>query len=54
MGATDVEATSNGPTLVVNAGSTSLKLSLVRSDDTAEPVASLDGVPEGIVAVGTA
>jgi acetate kinase len=37
--------------LVVNAGSTSLKLSAVAEDGTAELVASLDTAPAGIVAV---
>jgi acetate kinase len=40
-----------GPVLVVNAGSTSLKLSAVARDGTAEPVASLDAAPAGIAAV---
>jgi acetate kinase len=34
--------------LVVNAGSTSLKLSVVRDDETSESVASLDAVPAGV------
>jgi acetate kinase len=37
--------------LVVNAGSTSLKLSAVEDDDSAVPVASLAQLPEGVVAV---
>jgi acetate kinase len=37
--------------LVVNAGSTSLKLSAVEADDSAVPVPSLDQVPDGVVAV---
>jgi acetate kinase len=37
--------------LVVNAGSTSLKLSVVSPDDSAAPVASLAEVPEGLDAV---
>jgi acetate kinase len=37
--------------LVVNAGSTSLKLSAVEDDDSAVPVPSLARVPEGVVAV---
>jgi acetate kinase len=37
--------------LVVNAGSTSLKLSAVADDDSAVPVPSLAQVPEGVVAV---
>ena len=40
-----------GRVLVVNAGSTSLKLSAVAEDGTAEPVASLETAPAGIVAV---
>jgi acetate kinase len=40
-----------GSVLVVNAGSTSLKLSAVAEDGTAEPVSSLDAVPGGVVAV---
>jgi acetate kinase len=40
------------PVLVVNAGSTSLKLSLVGEDEVTEPVASLEEVPDGVVAVG--
>jgi len=43
---------SDGSVLVVNAGSTSLKLSVVLADDAAEPVASLEALPEGIAAVG--
>jgi acetate kinase len=38
--------------LVVNAGSTSLKLSLVDESGASEPVASLDEPPEGVSAVG--
>jgi len=37
--------------LVVNAGSTSLKLSVVARDDTAEPVASLHEAPQDVLAV---
>jgi acetate kinase len=37
--------------LVVNAGSTSLKLSAVEADDSAEPVASLGAAPEPVAAV---
>src|SRR2546421_50801 len=37
--------------LVVNAGSTSLKLSVVGSDDSSEPVEALAAVPAGIAAV---
>jgi acetate kinase len=37
--------------LVVNAGSTSLKLSAVEADDSAVPVPSLAEVPDGVVAV---
>lgn len=37
--------------LVVNAGSTSLKLSLVDADDSSEPVASLAEAPAGLAAV---
>jgi acetate kinase len=37
--------------LVVNAGSTSLKLSAVEADDSAVPVPSLAEVPEGVAAV---
>jgi len=37
--------------LVVNAGSTSLKLSLVGGDDSAEPLDSLDAAPPAVVAV---
>jgi acetate kinase len=40
------------PVLVVNAGSTSLKLSLVGEDEVSESVASLEEVPDGVVAVG--
>ena len=41
---------SDGPVLVVNAGSTSLKMSLVEADGSAEPVASLEaGVFWGLV-----
>ncbi len=40
-----------GPVLVVNAGSTSLKLSAVAEDGTAEPVDSLDSAPAGVAAV---
>jgi acetate kinase len=38
--------------LVVNAGSTSLKLSAVREDGRTDPVASLDAAPEDVAAVG--
>jgi acetate kinase len=38
--------------LVVNAGSTSLKLSVVDEDERTEPVTSLDDLPEGVDAVG--
>jgi acetate kinase len=38
--------------LVVNAGSTSLKLSLVGEDGEREPLDSLDALPEGIAAAG--
>jgi acetate kinase len=38
--------------LVVNAGSTSLKLSVVAADDRSEPAPSLEAVPEGVGAVG--
>jgi acetate kinase len=38
--------------LVVNAGSTSLKLSVVDEDERAEPVAALDAVPGDVGAVG--
>ena len=38
--------------LVVNAGSTSLKLSVVGDDDVSEPVASLAAAPAGVDAVG--
>jgi acetate kinase len=38
--------------LVVNAGSTSLKLALVAPDGAAVPTASLDAVPPGVEAVG--
>jgi acetate kinase len=41
----------DAPVLVVNAGSTSLKLSLVRPDESSEPVASLDAIPDGVGAV---
>jgi acetate kinase len=37
--------------LVVNAGSTSLKLSVVDEDDGSEPIASLESVPPGVDAV---
>jgi acetate kinase len=37
--------------LCVNAGSTSLKLSVVDADDTAHAVESLDAVPDGVTAV---
>jgi acetate kinase len=40
-----------GAVLVVNAGSTSLKVSSVASDGTAEPVASLDAAPADVEAV---
>jgi acetate kinase len=40
------------PVLVVNAGSTSLKLSLVGDDEASERVDSFEEVPEGVVAVG--
>src|SRR5438093_1437574 len=51
-------ATGPGPTdavtsvLVVNAGSTSLKLSAVREDERSDPVESLDTVPADVDAVG--
>lgn len=38
--------------LVVNAGSTSLKLSVVGDDESSEPVASLDEPPHDVVAAG--
>jgi acetate kinase len=38
--------------LVVNAGSTSLKLSLVGPDDGGEPVESLEAAPPGVLGVG--
>jgi acetate kinase len=38
--------------LVVNAGSTSLKLSIVAESGNAQPVESLDTLPDGIAAVG--
>jgi len=38
--------------LVVNAGSTSLKLSLVDSDDVSTPVESLEAAPPGVASVG--
>ena len=38
--------------LVVNAGSTSLKLAAVRDDDASEPVASFEAAPKELVAVG--
>jgi acetate kinase len=38
--------------LVVNAGSTSLKLSAVGEDEQSEAIASLDAAPEDVVAVG--
>jgi acetate kinase len=41
-----------GEVLVVNAGSTSLKLSVVAVDEHSEPVASLHEVPRGVVGVG--
>jgi acetate kinase len=41
-----------GEVLVVNAGSTSLKLSVVADDEHSEPVASLHEVPRGVVGVG--
>ena len=37
--------------LCVNAGSTSLKLSIVEADDSATPVSSLDAVPDEVTAV---
>jgi acetate kinase len=40
------------PVLAVNAGSTSLKLSLVGDDEASEPVASLEVVPDSVAAVG--
>jgi acetate kinase len=40
-----------GVVLVVNAGSTSLKLSSIASDETAEPVTSLDAAPADVDAV---
>ncbi len=42
----------SGLVLVVNAGSTSLKLSAVDPEERAEPVQSLDELPEGVVAAG--
>jgi acetate kinase len=42
---------SDGPVLVVNAGSTSLKMSLVEADGSAEPVASLEAAPRDVEAV---
>ena len=39
--------------LCVNAGSTSLKLSVVEPDDAATAVESLDAVPESVAAVAT-
>ena len=45
-------ATDASPILVVNAGSTSLKLNVVAADETATPVESLEDVdPAGIAAV---
>jgi acetate kinase len=41
-----------GAILVVNAGSTSLKLSVVAADESSQPVASLDSVPPGVSAAG--
>jgi acetate kinase len=41
----------DGSVLVVNAGSTSLKLSLVETDGSAEPVASLGAAPRDVAAV---
>ena len=41
-----------GLVLVVNAGSTSLKLAAVAPDGSSEPVASFDALPAGIEAVG--
>ena len=38
--------------LVVNAGSTSLKLSVVDEEERSEPVPSLDAAPDGVGAVG--
>jgi acetate kinase len=38
--------------LVVNAGSTSLKLSVVDDDERSEQIPSLDAVPDGVIAVG--
>jgi len=38
--------------LVVNAGSTSLKLSTVDAEERSEPVETLDDLPDGIAAVG--
>jgi acetate kinase len=38
--------------LVVNAGSTSLKLSIVDERESSEQIASLDGVPDDVAAVG--
>lgn len=40
------------PVLVVNAGSTSLKLSLVGDDEVSEAVASFEELPDGVAAVG--
>ncbi len=47
---TDLAASSR--ILVVNAGSTSLKLSVVDEEESAGPVASLGALPEGVTAVG--
>jgi acetate kinase len=41
-----------GPVLVVNAGSTSLKLSLVDEHERSEPVGAFDAVPREVEAVG--
>ena len=40
------------PVLAVNAGSTSVKLSLVGDDEASEHVGSLEEVPDGVLAVG--
>ncbi len=48
----DLAALTSVRVLVVNAGSTSLKLSLVGADDESEAVAALDGVPEEPLGVG--
>jgi acetate kinase len=50
-GGPTAQATFRQAVLVVNAGSTSLKLSVVEPDDAATAVESLDAVPDGVVAV---